>query len=164
MKQLKQKVIQLGIKRGYLPHDALQDSEVFFETQYLRLQEEIGELSREVRIGNYEQYLMELGDCIVLHTNCYYIAETFLNIKDYYPMLDNARDGIDILNRLAQGKFVQRYDNHIRDKKALELAYNKILDRGGILINGDFFKPTDPEYIKYMQVNLGDYVNHNNEV
>ena len=153
MKQLKQKVIALGIERGYLPHDKLQDAKVMFNTQFHRLMKEIGEAHDEIRFSNQEKYLMELGDILVLKTNCYYIAETFLNIKDYYPMLDNARDAVMILNRMAQDKMPQDYSYYLRDLKALEMAYNKILNRGGILIGNDYFKPTDPEYIKYMQEN-----------
>ena len=146
MKQLKEKVIALGIERGYLPKHSNDNVIENFNTQYLRLKEEIGEASKEVRKGTYKDFQMELGDVLVLHTNCNYIVKEYLDIKEFVLMMDNARDSIDILTRISQTRFKQEQSNYHRDKQCLEMAYNKIVKRGGMLIGKDWFKPSDKEY------------------
>lgn len=54
MKELQNKVIRLGVERGYLPKKAGDHALEKFDIQYLRFIEEIGEASRELRLGNYD--------------------------------------------------------------------------------------------------------------
>lgn len=146
MKDLKQKVIELGIERGYLPKHSNDNVIENFKTQYLRLKEAFGEASKEVRKGTYKDFQMELGDVLVLQTNCNYIVAEYLPIEDFRILMDNSRDSIDILTRISQTRFNQEQSNYHRDKQCLQMAYNKIVKRGGMLIGEDWFKPTDKEY------------------
>lgn len=151
MKELKQKVIALGIERGYLPKDSNDNVIVKFNLQYLRLLDEIGEAAKELRLENEKDFQMELGDVLVLQTNCNYIVAEYLPIEDFRILMDNARDSIVILTRISQTRFNQEQSNYHRDKQCLQMAYNKIVKRGGMLIGKDWFKPTDKEYIDHMK-------------
>lgn len=46
---------------------------------------------------------------------------------------------------------VLKSENTEFKKECLQLAYDKIVSRGGMLIDGDWFKPTDKEYIEYFK-------------
>lgn len=146
MKELQNKVIQLGIERGYLPKNSEDNSLEKFDIQYLRFIEEIGEASRELRLRNYDAFKMEVGDALVLHTNCLYILDEYLHGFD--GLINSVN-----LSFCTLEKLIKMYaSNPIEFKKeCLQLAYDKIVSRGGMLIGEDWFKPTDKEYIEYFK-------------
>lgn len=146
MKELKNRVIRLGVDRGYLPRNAGDNSLEKFDIQYLRFIEEIGEASRELRLKNEDAFKMEIGDALVLHTNCLYILD------EYLVGFDGLNNSLN-LSFCTLEKLIKMYAyNHIEFKKeCLQLAYDKIIARGGMLINGDWFKPTDKEYIEHFK-------------
>ena len=152
MKQLKQKVIKLGIERGYLPTSNNDSALYKFDTQFLRLQEEVGEASKELRLKNFDKFKMEVGDVLVLQANCNYIVSKYLDIPHTVRFMDMYSDIIEnlILKGVVEFSIIPMLNFR---RECLQLAYNKIKERGGILIGNDYFKPTDPEYIKYMQEN-----------
>lgn len=152
MKELKEKTISLGVARGYLPEYFEENGDKQFITQYLRLLKEIGEASDEIRAGNKEAFEMELGDCLVLLTNLDYIVEVVGCKSAYRFYFDDAESNINNLMCVAEHTFDARYfDDKIAEERCLKLAYNKISKRGGVLINGDFFKKGDKEYIEYFK-------------
>lgn len=137
---MKEKVIKLGIERGYLPKSQGDDIVHKFDTQYLRLVEELGEASRELRLGNLKEFEMEVGDVLVLQTNCNYILDKYMEGRKLHIATE-----IERVVLMGICKFNVEDRLHFRDK-CLQLAYDKILARGGMLINGDWFKPSDREY------------------
>ena len=153
MKELQNKVIKLGIERGYIPSDAFDNVEEKFAIQYERLIEEIGEAFRELRLRDQDNFDNEYGDVTVLYTNCRYIINNYADVPEYVRMLDIAVDLIKVMERRASELFLRDYTRYEAWDKCLKLAYDKIISRGGMLIGEDYFKPTDPEYIKYMQEN-----------
>ena len=153
MKELKQKVIQLGIERGYLPTKESSDINSYFQNQYFRLLEELGEAAREIRLENCESFEMEFGDCLVLLFNCEYIVYDVFENGAYKDFLNDALTQLYNVQFFASIIFAVNYNVNSNKKMCLQLAYNKIKERGGILIGNDYFKPTDPEYINYMQEN-----------
>ena len=150
MKDLKQKVINLGIERGYLPTSNNDLALYKFNTQFLRLQEEVGEASKELRLKNFDNFKMEVGDTLVLQTNCNYIVSEYIDIPHTVRFMDMYSDIIEnlILKAVVEFSIIPMLNFR---KECLQLAYDKILARGGMLIGNDFFKPTDPEYIEHMK-------------
>lgn len=153
MKELQNKVIRLGVERGYLPKNAGDNSLEKFDIQYLRFIEEIGEVSRELRLRNQDNFDNEYGDVTVLYTNCRYIINNYADVPEYVRMLDIAGDLIKIMERRASYLFQRDYTSYEAYDRCLQLAYDKILVRGGMLIGKDWFKPTDKEYIEFMKRN-----------
>ena len=137
------------MKGGYLPKDDSDNPVEKFQTQFLRLLEEIGEASHELRRGNQSNFEMELGDVLVLEANCTYIVNLSFN-NDAAMKLIDAKPLIRNVIRVASDVFGCNYE--AKRKDCLTLAYNKIKNRGGVLINGDYFKPGDAEYEKYMKI------------
>ena len=152
MKELKDKIISLGVARGYLPEYFEDNGDKQFITQYLRLLKEIGEASDEIRAGNKEAFEMELGDCLVLLTNLDYIVAlgTCKSTRlDYY--LDVSMS-VGFLMCIAEEVFkVDYFENEEAEERCLKLAYDKISKRDGVLINGDYFKKGDKEYEEYFK-------------
>ena len=147
MKELKEKIISLGVARGYLPEYFEDNGDKQFITQYLRLLKEIGEAADEIRAGNKEAFEMELGDCLVLLTNLDYIVNVVGCKSAYSFYFDDAESNVNNLMCVAEHAFDTRYfDNTVAEERCLKLAYNKISKRGGMLIDGDWFKPSDREY------------------
>lgn len=153
MIKLEDKVIQLGIARGYLPGAVASEEQTgnAFRTQYLRLLEEIGEAARELRLGNREAFEMELGDVYVTLLNCRYILLKDRSAKNAFDHLAPAETIRRDLENAAGLQFEGVYYLAAAQKRCLALAYNKIKKRGGVLIGNDFFKPGDPEYIQYFK-------------
>lgn len=94
MKELKDKIINLGVARGYLPEFFEDNGDKQFITQYLRLLKEIGEAADEIRAGNKEAFEMELGDCLVLLTNLDYIVEVVGVDGDLYELYDGTHRSV----------------------------------------------------------------------
>lgn len=146
MKELKDKIISLGVARGYLPEYFEENGDKQFITQYLRLLKEIGEAADEVRAGNKKAFEMELGDCLVLLTNLDYIADTVGIDSNLYELHDGTHRSVYDLESATSLIFQTHYMNEVAEERCLKLAYDKIVSRGGMLINGDWFKPSDREY------------------
>jgi len=152
MKELEDKIINLGVARGYLPEFFEDNGDKQFITQYLRLLKEIGEAADEIRAGNKEAFEMELGDCLVLLTNLDYIVDVVGCRSAYSSYFEDVESSVNNLMCVAEHTFDTRYfDNTVAEERCLKLAYNKISRRDGVLINGDFFKKGDREYIEYFK-------------
>jgi uncharacterized protein YabN with tetrapyrrole methylase and pyrophosphatase domain len=118
------------------------------EKQELKLIEELGELAKEINLGNKENQKGEIGDVFVvlvvlagmrnkeLDFLMYPTKNTISNT--FYNILNNALDclentAIDYLNDLARDL------GHDLEECA-QMAYDKISKRTGQTIDGQFYK------------------------
>ena len=80
------------------------------KTQYLKLIEEIGELSKSILKKDKEEFIDAIGDCVVVLTNLAYLGNKYFEV------------------------------NNISIESCIESAYNVIAKRKGKMINGTFVK------------------------
>ena len=80
------------------------------KTQYLKLIEEIGELSKSILKKDKEEFIDAIGDCVVVLTNLAHLGNKYFE------------------------------DKNISIESCIESAYNVIAKRKGKMINGTFVK------------------------
>jgi NTP pyrophosphatase (non-canonical NTP hydrolase) len=100
------------------------------KTQYVKLQEEAGELAKAIIKEDYEEFIDAIGDCVVVLTNLAELGNKFFETtEDYYE--DVAGDGGSKM-LISGGK--------ITIEECINSAYNVIAKRKGKMINGSFVK------------------------
>jgi NTP pyrophosphatase (non-canonical NTP hydrolase) len=138
MKQLAQQIQQWAKEKGI---DNL-------EKQELKLIEELGELAKEINLGNKENQKGEIGDVFVVLVILAGMRDYELDFRHFptcnttpvtlYQILNHALDclystAIDYLNDLARDL------GHDLEECA-QIAYDKISKRTGKTIDGQFIK------------------------
>jgi NTP pyrophosphatase (non-canonical NTP hydrolase) len=138
MKQLAQQIQQWAIEKGITN----------LEKQELKLVEELGELAKEINLGNKENQKSEIGDVFVVLVVLAGMREKELDFRPsptfntppvtLYQILNHALDyfystAIDYLNDLARDL------GHDLEECA-QMAYDKISKRTGKTIDGQFYK------------------------
>jgi len=84
------------------------------KTQYVKLQEEAGELAKAIMKDNYEEFVDAIGDCVVVLTSIAELGNKHFNI--------------------------QPFDKQLTIEECIDTAYNVINKRTGKMINGTFVK------------------------
>jgi NTP pyrophosphatase (non-canonical NTP hydrolase) len=84
------------------------------KTQYVKFQEEAGELAKAIMKDDYNEFVDAIGDCVVVLTNLAELGNKYFNTKD-------SVDEISI-------------------EKCIESAYDVIKNRTGKMENGTFKK------------------------
>jgi NTP pyrophosphatase (non-canonical NTP hydrolase) len=87
------------------------------KTQFLKLQEEVGELAKAILKNDKEEIVDAIGDCVVVLTNLCELC----NIK---------KEGYNYVGEILQ----------IKIEDCINSAYNVIAKRKGSMINGTFVK------------------------
>jgi hypothetical protein len=90
------------------------------KTQCLKLQEEVGELSRAIIRNDRDEIIDAIGDCVIVLTS---IAEFVKHV----PVSNNKFTGVEL-------------NESISIEKCINLAYNVIKNRQGKMENGSFKK------------------------
>jgi NTP pyrophosphatase (non-canonical NTP hydrolase) len=88
------------------------------KTQFLKLNEEIGELSRSILKDNYNEYKDAIGDIVIVLTNMAYMTETSIEecINGAYQEIKN-RKGL-----MINGTFVkQETENQVDGQSTLKI-------------------------------------------
>lgn len=100
------------------------------KTQYIKLQEEAGELAKAIMNSDYEEFVDAIGDCVVVLTNLAELGNKFFKTtNDYYE--DVAGDG---------GSSLLQPGDRISIENCLQSAWYEIKDRKGKMENGTFKK------------------------
>jgi uncharacterized protein YabN with tetrapyrrole methylase and pyrophosphatase domain len=100
------------------------------KTQYIKLQEEAGELAKAIMNNDYDEFVDAIGDCVVVLTNLAELGNKFFETTDdYYE--DVIGDG--------GSKMLQPGDS-ITIESCIESAWNEIKNRKGKMQNGTFIK------------------------
>lgn len=90
------------------------------KTQYIKLQEECGELAKAIINNDVEEIIDAIGDCVIVLTS---IAKFANNID------------------MQKNNFIDsKLENNITIEKCINSAYNVIKKRNGIMLNGSFIK------------------------
>jgi NTP pyrophosphatase (non-canonical NTP hydrolase) len=84
------------------------------KTQYVKLQEEAGELAKAIIKDDYEEFVDAIGDCVVVLTSIAELGNKHFNI--------------------------QPFDKQLTIEECIDTAYNVIAKRTGKMINGTFVK------------------------
>lgn len=84
------------------------------KTQYVKLQEEAGELAKAIIKDDYEEFVDAIGDCVVVLTSIAELGNKHFNI--------------------------QPFDKQLTIEECIDTAYNVITKRTGKMINGTFVK------------------------
>lgn len=84
------------------------------KTQYVKLQEEAGELAKAIMKDDYEEFVDAIGDCVVVLTSIAKLGNKHFNI--------------------------QPFDKQLTIEECIDTAYNVIAKRTGKMINGTFVK------------------------
>jgi len=84
------------------------------KTQYVKLQEEAGELAKAIMKDDYEEFVDAIGDCVVVLTSIAELGNKHFNI--------------------------QPFDKQLTIEECIDTAYNVINKRTGKMINGTFVK------------------------
>ena len=87
------------------------------KTQYVKLQEEAGELAKAIIKDDYEEFVDAIGDCVVVLTSIAELGNKHFNIKPF--------------------------DKQLTIERCIDTAYNVITKRTGKMINGTFVKDQD---------------------
>ncbi len=90
------------------------------KTQYIKLQEECGELAKAIINNDIEEIIDAIGDCVIVLTS---IAKFSNNIN----MPKNNFTGSQL-------------ENNITIEQCINSAYNVIKKRNGKMLNGSFIK------------------------
>lgn len=90
------------------------------KTQYVKLQEEAGELAKAIMKNDLDEFIDAIGDCVVVLTN---LAE----LGNKHFELDKRKFNIEI-------------------EGCIDSAWDEIKDRKGKMVNGTFVKQTKKNY------------------
>lgn len=100
------------------------------KTQYVKLQEEAGELAKAIMNEDYDEFIDAIGDCVVVLTSIAELGNKFFETSEgYYE--DVAGDG-------GSRMFIPGNKIYIED--CINSAYDVIAKRTGKMINGTFVK------------------------
>jgi hypothetical protein len=100
------------------------------KTQYVKLQEEAGELAKAIMNEDYEEFIDAIGDCVVVLTSIAELGNKFFETSEgYYE--DGVGDG-------SFRMFIPGDKIYIED--CINSAYDVIAKRTGKMINGTFVK------------------------
>ena len=100
------------------------------KTQFVKLQEETGELAKSIIKEDYDEFVDAIGDCVVVLVNLAELGNKYFNtIDDYYE--DVAGDG---------GSRMLQPGDKIYIEDCIDSAYDVIAKRTGKMINGSFVK------------------------
>ena len=100
------------------------------KTQYVKLQEEAGELAKAIMNDDYDEFVDAIGDCIVVLTNLAELGNKHFDTQEEYYE-DVAGDG---------GSKMHFPSTIITVEGCVESAYNEIKDRTGKMKDGTFVK------------------------
>ena len=90
------------------------------KTQYIKLQEECGELAKAIINNDIEEIIDAIGDCVIVLTS---IAKFANNIN------------------IPKNNFTgSQLENNITIEQCINSAYNVIKKRNGKMLNGSFIK------------------------
>lgn len=89
------------------------------KTQFIKLQEETGELAKAILNKDYDEFVDAIGDCVVVLTSIAELGNKFFRTGDEYS---------------------PHGDTTISIEKSIDLAYEVIAKRSGRMINGTFVK------------------------
>ncbi len=102
------------------------------KTQYIKLQEEAGELARAIIKEDYNEFVDAIGDCVVVLTNLAELGNKYFGTQEgYYE--DVAGDG---------GSRMWIDEGSISIEDCIDSAYDVIAKRKGSMKNGSFVKET----------------------
>jgi NTP pyrophosphatase (non-canonical NTP hydrolase) len=87
------------------------------KTQFLKLQEEVGELAKAILKNDEEEIIDAIGDCVVVLTNLCELCNVKIEGYDYVGQI-----------------------NQLTIEDCINSAYNVIAKRKGKMINGTFVK------------------------
>jgi NTP pyrophosphatase (non-canonical NTP hydrolase) len=87
------------------------------KTQYVKLQEEAGELAKAIMKDDYEEFVDAIGDCVVVLVSIAELGNKHFNI--------------------------QPFDKQLTIEECINTAYDVIAKRTGKMINGTFVKDQD---------------------
>ena len=113
------------------------------KTQFIKLQEEVGELAKAVLENNRDEVVDAIGDCVIVLTNLARLAEQ--HFCDRCPTCRGLGGEIDdqayedALRRWIECKDCVRIDI----ETCINKAFNEIKDRAGKMNNGTFVKISD---------------------
>lgn len=100
------------------------------KTQFIKLVEEVGELSVAILKQDPEEFKDAVGDCVVVLTNLVALANKSLLSSEYYE--DVAGDGVS--------KMLMSDDGCVSIEDCINGAYEQIMNRKGKMENGTFKK------------------------
>ncbi len=147
----KKNVLQWATDRGILEHSN-------YQTQVLKLFTEVGEVVDEYLKGNVDKLKMEIGDVLALLTICSEMSDSVLKVL-LEPVFGNELihkssqyylNGVCVTSSLSHNDpyFLLRcYDKlklfliseGIDQEECMELAWNKIKNREGKMVEGGVF-------------------------
>ena len=110
------------------------------KTQLLKLQEEIGELSRSILKQDKEEFIDAIGDCVVVLTNLAELGNKLFNNDCLYC---HGQGGYyeDVAGDGGSRMYIECGScYHITIEDCIESAYNEIKTRKGKMQNGTFVK------------------------
>lgn len=118
------------------------------KTQFLKLNEEIGELSRSILKDDYEEYKDAIGDIVVVLTNMAHMTDTTIEecVNGAYQQIKNRK------GKMLNGTFVKNAEQPI-EEPVLTVNY-MVTD-----INGPYDGPYSKDIITYTLMN-GNNVIH----
>jgi hypothetical protein len=93
------------------------------KTQYVKLQEEAGELAKAIMNEDYEEFIDAIGDCVVVLTSIAELGNKFFETSEGY---------------YGSRMFIPGDKIYIED--CINSAYDVIAKRTGKMINGTFVK------------------------
>ena len=100
------------------------------KTQYVKLQEEAGELAKAIMNDDYDEFVDAIGDCVVVLTSLAELGNKHFDTKEPYSE-DVAGDG---------GSRMDFPGTKISIESCIDAAYEEIKGRNGKMVNGTFIK------------------------
>jgi NTP pyrophosphatase (non-canonical NTP hydrolase) len=122
------------------------------KTQFLKLNEEMGELSRSILKDDYEEYKDAIGDMVVVLTNMAHMTNTTIEecINGAYQQIKNRK------GNMINGTFVKNVEQQVEkpiEQQSLTINY-MVTD-----INGPYDGPFSKDIITYTLIN-GNHIIH----
>lgn len=119
------------------------------KTQYVKLQEEAGELAKAIMKDDYEEFVDAIGDCVVVLTNLAELGNKYFETQEgYYE--DVVGDG---------GSRMYFPSTEITIESCIDSAYDIIKNRTGKMENGTFKKDEQTNKIHILQKHKNGYYN-----
>lgn len=98
------------------------------KTQYIKLQEESGELAKAILENDLDEIIDAIGDCVVVLTSIAELTNKHFNLKDYSE---------DVI---GDGGLKMYFNEKILIEDCIKSAYEVISKRKGKMDNGTFKK------------------------